>query len=187
MQLTWGFAQRWGGLWPDTVATREFAYFGAGALVGFPSDALSNPEGISIGDGTLIGPHSVLAAGFGPGFTVDRVVVEIGQRCVIGRGSSIIGHDRIRIGDDVWTGHQVHITDMNHGTDDPDVPIGEQFGPLLGVEIGSGTWIGHGVVILPGARIGTHCVIGAGAVVTGEIPDRSVAVGVPARVVSDRR
>jgi len=51
------------------------------------------------------------------------------------------------------------------------------------VSIGDGSWLGHGVVVLPGARIGRHVVVGANSVVTGEIPDRSVAVGAPARVV----
>ena len=49
--------------------------------------------------------------------------------------------------------------------------------------IGAGSWLGHGTIVLPGARIGEHVVIGAGSVVTGEIPDRSVAVGNPARVI----
>jgi len=52
------------------------------------------------------------------------------------------------------------------------------------VSIGSGSWIGHGAIILPGAQIGEHVVIAAGAVVTaGEYPDFSVLAGVPARVV----
>lgn len=50
------------------------------------------------------------------------------------------------------------------------------------VRIGDCTFLGAGAVVLMGATIGSHCVIGAGAVVTGDIPDRSVAVGVPARV-----
>jgi acetyltransferase-like isoleucine patch superfamily enzyme len=63
------------------------------------------------------------------------------------------------------------------------VPIGRQFAAPRPVEIGAGSWLGHGSIVLPGARIGRHVVIGAGSVVTGVIPDFSVAVGVPARVV----
>ena len=48
--------------------------------------------------------------------------------------------------------------------------------------IGDGSWLGHGTVVLPGAHIGRHVVIGANSVVTGEIPDFSVAAGAPARV-----
>jgi acetyltransferase-like isoleucine patch superfamily enzyme len=51
------------------------------------------------------------------------------------------------------------------------------------VVIGDGSWIGAGSVILPGARIGKHVAIGANSVVNGEIPDFSVAVGSPAKVV----
>jgi acetyltransferase-like isoleucine patch superfamily enzyme len=51
------------------------------------------------------------------------------------------------------------------------------------VSIGSGSWLGHGTVVLPGAQIGRHVVIGANSVVAGMIPDYSVAVGAPARVI----
>ncbi|HEV8206905.1 MAG TPA: acyltransferase, partial [Acidimicrobiia bacterium] len=49
--------------------------------------------------------------------------------------------------------------------------------------IGSGSWLGHGAIVLGGASIGEHVVVGAGAVVTGDLPDYSVAVGNPARVI----
>lgn len=51
------------------------------------------------------------------------------------------------------------------------------------VSIGDGSWLGFGAVVLPGARIGKHVTIGANSVVTGEIPDYSVAVGSPAKVI----
>ena len=63
------------------------------------------------------------------------------------------------------------------------MPIGMQLGPHQPVEIGSGTWIGHGAIVLPGATIGRNVVIGAGSVVRGTVPDHCVVVGVPARVV----
>jgi len=110
-------------------------------------------------------------------------VVTIGDRVLIGKGSGIVGHQSVEIGDDVFTGHHVYITDANHGYEDPRLPIGAQFAPSRPVRIGAGSWLGHGAVVLPGATIGAHVVIGAGAVVTGEIPDHSVAVGNPARVV----
>ena len=55
--------------------------------------------------------------------------------------------------------------------------------PERPVSIGSGSWLGHGTVVLPGATIGRHVVIGANSVVTGEMPDNCVAAGVPARVI----
>jgi acetyltransferase-like isoleucine patch superfamily enzyme len=55
--------------------------------------------------------------------------------------------------------------------------------PERPVTIGDGSWLGHGTVVLPGASIGRHVVVGANSVVTGVIPDFSVAVGSPARVI----
>jgi acetyltransferase-like isoleucine patch superfamily enzyme len=102
---------------------------------------------------------------------------------LIGRGSGIVGHLGIDIGDDVWTGHYVYITDQTHGYADLTLPIGKQSLPERPVSIGNGSWLGHGVVVLPGATIGEHVAVGAGSVVTGELPDRCVAVGVPARPI----
>jgi acetyltransferase-like isoleucine patch superfamily enzyme len=89
----------------------------------------------------------------------------------------------IDIGDDVYTGMNVYITDQNHGYEDLNLPIGVQAPSEKPVTIGPGSWIGSGAVVLPGARIGAHVVVGANSVVRGEIPDHSVVVGVPGRVV----
>ena len=110
-------------------------------------------------------------------------VLRIGDRCVIGRGSHIVAHHSLVIGDDVFTGPYVYITDQNHGYADPDVPIGRQMPQNQAVRIGSGSWLGAGAVVLPGARIGRNVVIAAGSVVRGTVPDRCVVAGVPARVV----
>jgi len=59
--------------------------------------------------------------------------------------------------------------------------------PERAVRIGDGSWIGHGAVILPGVTIGRHVVVGANSVVTSDIPDFSVAVGSPARVIRQLR
>lgn len=143
-----------------------------------------NERFIEIGENTMIGPHVALSAGMAPGQEcLSQPVVRIGDRCLIGRGSGIVGHFSIDIGDDVWTGHHVYITDQNHGYDNVDIPISQQSMPEKPVRIGSGSWLGHGTVVLPGADIGEHVVIGANSVVTGSIPSFSVAVGAPARVV----
>ena len=72
-----------------------------------------------------------------------------------------------------------------HGTDDPGVPIREQPGRPVMVTIGAGSWIGSGAIVL--ADVGRNCVIGAASVVTKPIPDNVVAVGSPARIISNRR
>lgn len=143
-----------------------------------------NEKYISIGDDVLIGPGVALSAGMVPGQEcLSNPVVSIGDRCLIGRGSGIVGHFSIEIGNDVWTGHHVYITDQNHGYKDVRRPISQQSQPERPVKIGNGSWLGHGSVVLPGVTIGEHVVIGANAVVTKDIPAFSVAVGSPARVI----
>jgi len=143
-----------------------------------------NEQYISIGDDVLIGPGVALSAGMVPGQEcLVTPVVTIGDRCLIGRGSGIVGHFSISIGNDVWTGHHVYITDQNHGYEDITIPISKQSQPERAVSIGDGSWLGHGSVVLPGVTIGQHVVIGANSVVTKDIPDFSVAVGVPAKVI----
>ncbi len=177
-------AAAWAAIGPDTVRGRRFGQFGQGSIICFPWVTIMNERYIHIGSGTMIGPHVALSAGMLPGQEcITDPVVSIGDRCLIGRGSGIVGHLSIEIGDDVWTGHHVYITDQNHGYADPDLPISQQVQPERPVSIGSGSWLGHGSVILPGAQIGRNVVIGANSVVTGTIPDHCVAVGAPARVI----
>ena len=169
---------------PKSRRGRRFGAFGEGSIICFPATSLMNERHIEIGENTMIGPHVALSAGMAPGQEcLSQPVVRIGDRCLIGRGSGIVGHFSIDIGDDVWTGHHIYITDQNHGYDNVDVPISQQSMPEKPVRIGSGSWLGHGTVVLPGADIGEHVVIGANSVVAGRIPSFSVAVGAPARVV----
>lgn len=185
---TWATLSAWAAIGPDTPRGKRFGAFGRGSVICFPHTTIMNERYIRIGSDTMIGPHVALSAGMVPGQEcVTDPVVRIGDRCLIGRGSGIVGHLAIDIGDDVWTGHHVYITDQNHGYADLDVPISRQTQPERPVTIGDGSWIGHGTVVLPGARIGRHVVIGANSVVTGEVPDYCVAVGAPARVVKRLR
>ena len=163
---------------------KKFASFGNRSLIMWKPTTVFNEQYISIGDDTLIGPGVALSAGMVPGQEcISKVVVSIGDRCLIGRGSGIVGHFSIEIGNDVWTGHHVYITDQNHGYEDVTRPISQQSQPERPVVIGDGSWLGHGAVVLPGVTIGKHVVIGANSVVTKDIPDFSVAVGSPARVI----
>jgi virginiamycin A acetyltransferase len=72
-----------------------------------------------------------------------------------------------------------------HGMESLDVPIREQPGVFEPVTIGEGSWIGEKAVIA--ASVGRHCVVGAGALVLKPLPDYSIAVGSPARIIGDRR
>ena len=173
-----------GAIGADTSRGRRFGRFGENSIICFPTNTLYNEHYIHVGSGTMIGPHCTLSAGMMPGqICITDPVVSIGDRCLIGKGSAVVGHFSITIGNDVWTGHNVYITDQNHGYEDVTRPIGTQSMPEKPVTIGDGSWIGYGSVVLPGASIGDHVVIGANSVVTGDIPSYSVAVGSPAKVI----
>jgi acetyltransferase-like isoleucine patch superfamily enzyme len=180
----WTALTDWGAIRPASRRAGRFRSFGEGSAICFPVVALFGERYITVGAGTVIGPYVSLSAGVSPAHELgDRSVVTIGDRCLIGKGTGIVGHEDIGIGDDVYTGHNVYITDASHGYEDPDTPIGRQFGDPRPVRIGAGSWLGHGTIVLPGSCIGRHVVVGAGSVVTGELPDFSVAVGNPARVI----
>lgn len=180
----WDRLARVGTIGPRSARARRFRRFGRGSAICFPVAALYGEEYIELGEDCIIGPHASLSAGVMPGQAIDHSpVVSIGDRVLIGKGSGVVGHHAVVIGDDVFTGHHVYITDANHGYEDVTLPIGKQFAPSRPVRIGTGSWLGHGTVVLPGADIGCHVAVGAGSVVAGALPDFSVAVGNPARVV----
>ena len=169
---------------PDDAYARAFFHFGAGAALMAPQGVIYNEEYLSIGEGALIGPNVALTAGVSADQEMlTRPVVTIGRRCVIGRGSHVIGHWSIVLGDAIQTGPYVYITDQNHGYEDPDAPIGWQPPTVAPVSIGAGSWLGANCVILPGTALGPNTVVAAGAVVRGEFPGRVVLGGVPARVL----
>ena len=164
----------------ETAAGRRFASFGRGASMAFPTGTVFGERWIEIGEDTMIGMHVTMCAGMVPGQDLGtQPVLRVGDRCVIGRGSHIVAHRSVEIGDDVYTGPYVYITDQNHGYADPDTPIGRQWPSNDTVSIGSGAWLGAGVIILPGAVIGRNVVVAAGSVVRGNVPDRCVVAGVP--------
>lgn len=104
--------------------------------------------------------------------------VYVGPQCHLGL---------VHLERDVLIAAGVHIPSgpNTHGTDRLETPIREQPGRRVLVRVGEGTWVGSAAVVL--ADVGRHCVIAAGSVVTKPIPDFSVAAGVPAKVIRDRR
>ncbi len=180
----WMLAQ--GAVGPGSRAAERFASFGRGSIVGFPWSTLYGEAQIHIGEDTLIAAWTTLCTGYGPDqTTVPPRALVIGDRCVIGMRCGIVAHESIEIGDDVWFGQEIYVTDANHGFSDLSVPFGRQLGPHAPVRIGDGTWIGHGAVILPGTTIGRGVVVAAGAVVTADVPPRTVVGGVPARMLKE--
>ncbi|MGD1900485.1 MAG: acyltransferase [Phormidesmis sp.] len=111
--------------------------------------------------------------------------IEIGQHTYVGPYTCISGGS-IKIGDNCLIASHCSIYASNHIFQDPTINIREQKSSFKGIIIGEDCWIGSGVRIVDGVTIGKGSVIGAGAVVTKDIPPYSVAVGVPAKVISQR-
>lgn len=142
-------------------------------------------EGCEIGDGTFIGNFCVLREG-----------TRIGKRCVIGHGTVFEG--KCVIGDRVLIHAQCHITKgvvieddvfiapMFVGANTPRIVHGRKYPlELKPYCIRRAARIGVGVVVLPGVTIGENALVGAGSVVTKDVPDRAIVMGVPARVVGE--
>lgn len=180
----WDAMGRWGAIGPTRARARRFGAFGEGSVMCFPWTALYGERWMRIGSHTMIGPQVSLTVGYSDTQVpiVDPALV-IGDRCLINKGTAIVCHFSIEIGDDVFTGHNCYITDQNHAYEDLGLPIGAQAAPEKAVRVGAGSWLGHGVVVLPGVTIGEHVTVAAGSVVTKDLPARCVAAGTPARVL----
>jgi tetrahydrodipicolinate N-succinyltransferase len=184
----WEGVSSLGAITSGDPRARRFHSFGANSSVCFPTAALHGTDRIALGSYTMVGPYSTLSAGqpFLPPVphAVDaEPMLRIGDGCLLGRNATVTAHRSIVIGDAVWMGDGVFISDQNHAWDDPEQPIGAQASEPQAVSIGAGSWIGNGAMILPGAVIGERCVVAAGAVVTGPVPDHTIVAGVPARVL----
>lgn len=131
-----------------------------------------------------------IAKEFGSGVNVERYAkfspeLSIGDNSGIGINACINGP--VRIGRDVMMGQDVIVYTTRHNDDRTDIPMKKQgMKEVSPVIIGDDVWIGGRVIILPGVTIGKGSIIGAGAVVSRDIPEYSVAAGVPARVVRTR-
>lgn len=111
--------------------------------------------------------------------------LSIGDRSGAGIACELYGP--VTIGKDVMMGPEVVIYTSGHRHDRTDIPMGQQGDDgVRPVVIGDDVWIGRRAIIMPGVKIGNGCIIGAAAVVTHDIPDYSIAAGVPARVVKNR-
>ena len=128
--------------------------------------------------GVHCAPHVYLARGFQ--LAMPRgAPVSIGRETFIGRGAYLDNHAPITIGEGCLLGPFLRVLTATH---DPDTYTLR----TAAVEIGPFCWLGAGVTILPGVRIGKGCIIGAGSLVTKDIPPFSVAYGVPCRVQRTR-
>ncbi len=142
---------------------------GKGTVVGTRTEII-NSANVHIGKGCLLQDAVYLRAGTDGKITIrDRVAINSFCR--------LFGHGTIEIGEDTQIGPGSLITTTEH---DYQGDLKEHFLPVV---IGRGAWIGANVTILAGVDIGDFAVVGAGSVVTKNIPPRSIAVGIPARVI----
>ncbi|MET1056987.1 MAG: acyltransferase [Pedobacter sp.] len=107
--------------------------------------------------------------------------VYIGNQSVIGIGCTVIGP--VNIGNNVIMAQNIVISGLNHGYELIDIPPSEQKTVTSLITVMDDVWVGANCVITAGVTIGKHAVIGAGSVVTKNVPPYSVSVGNPARVV----
>ena len=158
----------------------KFLHFGRRTKVLRPV-AIEGPGNIYLGSDVYIAAHSCLAASPISGAEDCQLTIEDG--CSIGRFNHIYATQQVILRKKVLTANGVYISDNAHDYRDPHIAILDQ--PVLhvgAVEIGEGSWLGHNACVL-GVCIGRHCVVGANAVVTRDVPDYSVVVGAPAIII----
>ncbi|NEC67356.1 acyltransferase [Streptomyces sp. SID9727] len=180
----WRWAREAGAVTAEHPGGLRFARIGEGTRLAFPQGTVFGEPWIRLGDHCVIGEQVTLTAGLMPDLDLGPdPILTLGDGVVLGRGSHVVADTTVTIGADTYCGPYVYITSTNHSYDDPHQPVGKQWPRMEPVSIGPGCWIGTGAVILPGARLGRNVVVAAGAVVRGEVPDRAVVAGAPARVV----
>jgi acetyltransferase-like isoleucine patch superfamily enzyme len=141
------------------ASKHRFAAFGEGSTYDPTTSTITGYENFYIGRNVFIGPQAVLSA--------DGVPVTIGDDTVIGPGLCIMA------GDHAFDVPGVSFRDSHRGVNEP-------------VRIGRNVWIGARVIILKGVTIGDAAVVGAGSIVTRDVPPYAVVVGNPARQIRER-
>lgn len=146
-----------------------------GSYYRIEGQAVSIGQNVNIADGSWIQADNTL--------NNSELELRIEDGCCIGRFNEIYATKSVVLERKVLTAERVYISDNLHGYDDINTPIIDQpIKQVKTVRIGEGSWLGAGVSVI-GANIGKHCVIGTNAVVTKDIPDYSVAVGIPAKII----
>lgn len=125
------------------------------------------------GDYSIIEDFSTINNGVGD--------VVIGEKSIIGIGCTIIGP--VQIGNDVMLAQNIVVSGLNHGYERVDIPPSKQNVSTKKIQIMDNVWIGANCVVTAGVTIGKQAIIGAGSVVTKDVPAYSVSVGNPAKVI----
>ena len=133
---------------------------------------------ITIGDNSYLSADCILN-------TFDGWIT-MGNHCSVNSYAVLYGQGGLQIGNDVRIAPQVMIMPTNHIFKNRHVPIWKQGLQGIGITIEDDVWLGAGAIVLDGVTIGRGSVIGAGTVVTKDVPPYSVVVGVPGKVVGKR-
>jgi acetyltransferase-like isoleucine patch superfamily enzyme len=136
-------------------------------------------RGIEIGNGVFVGRNTILSCKNGD------IVIE--DHANLGFNCEIFSASRVRVGKSILMAAYTYLVGGDHLYDRVDIPVLEQGRTARGIDVGDGVWLGTHVVVTDGSMIGRDAIIGAGAVVVGNIPDFAIATGIPAKVVRDRR
>jgi acetyltransferase-like isoleucine patch superfamily enzyme len=159
---------------------------GESSLIGYPV-TLFGGRHISIGDNVYLGIRGTLTSWYSYNGDIFNPSISIGDNTSIGDEYHITAINQIHIGCNVLMGKKITITDNSHGEIDFDSlllsPIDRHLISKGAVIIEDNVWIGDKVTILPNIRIGKNAIIGANSVVTKDIPENSVAAGIPAGVI----
>lgn len=146
----------------------------------FGVDCFVAPEAIVFPNSLRMGDRSYIAAGA----IVRNTTLQMGSDCTINAYAVVSG--KVTMGDGVRIASLASIYGFNHGFDSAEKPIFRQPTTSKGIEIGDDVWIGANAVIVDGVRVGAHTIVGAGAVVTKDVPPYSIVGGSPARVLRSR-
>lgn len=165
----------------DTVALNpRCRSIGSGSIIQRPR-SLHQLSGLELGDHVNIWPGSRIEC-----IGTDQGIgsITIGSGTVIQPGVHLGAAQEISIGASCLFASGVYVTDHDHDCSNLDEPVVSN-GRIVAdpVRIGDQAWLGEKVIVLKGVTIGQRCVIGAGSVVTHDIPADSIAVGTPARVI----
>lgn len=136
-------------------------------------------NGITIEDGVFVGRNSILSCKNGD--------IIIRQNANIGFNCEIFSGRRVEVGEGVLMAAYGYLIGGDHDADASDVSVTEQGSTSHGIMVEPGAWLGAAALVRDGVNIGSHAIVGAGAVVTHDVPEYAVAAGVPARVLRDRR
>ncbi|MEO8328075.1 MAG: acyltransferase [Nitrospirota bacterium] len=142
-------------------------------------DAKGPGSSIVLGDQILLGRNSILSC--------NDSSMAIGNFVSIGPFCFLVSRSHLTIGSNVAIGAGTYMLGGGHAHDDPDVPVIQQARTSKGISVEDGAWIGIGAKILDGVTIGENSIVGAGAVVSKDVPPWTVVLGNPARVVEKRK